>query len=277
VRALPLALLGAVTLAACGGGTERAARPAAGLPGRDRDPGGARGLPTQGLVAARRQGVVLAGLDGRALGHLNGFEVDVLAEQGRFDRVVYLRGPAGREWSVGPAGIRPASRPGVVPFPPGYDGCDPVAPRYVVCGRPAPAQTSRVARREAGGRLRPVVGPAMRTAHGVVGRWIGVHPSPDGRTLLLQWSGECEIPVAYVAASSGSGLRPVDRSATTTSVALGWTADGRALVSVAQGDCGLRAHAVTYAVDVAGGARTAIVRGETFLWGDASAGAAAGP
>ncbi len=33
----------------------------------------------------------------------------------------------------------------------------------------------------------------------------------------------------------------------------------------------------TKPVDLAGGARTAIVRGETFLWGDASAGAAAGP
>ena len=112
----------------------------------------------------------------------------------------------------------------------------------------------------------------MRTAAGVVGRWVGVYPAPGGRALLLQWSAECELPQAYLAGVSGGNLRPVADVASTQSVALGWTRRGRALVSVARGDCGRGAALVTYAIDPAGGSRTRIVRGEASLWGDASVG-----
>lgn len=277
MRRSAVALVGVLALAACGGGgTNRPAvsAPAPSLPGRELDPARTRALPAQGLVVDRKGGLVLVRLDGSVVGHLGGFRVDLLSEQGRYDRVVYVEDRGGREWSVGRRGLRRTSRPSVVRFPPGYDGCDRVVASYFICGRPGPRrQTSRVARRGADGRLHRVLGPAMRTRYGVVGRWIGVHPAPEGGVLLLQWSGECEIPRAYLAASTGSRLRPLDTSASTSSAALGWTADGRAVVSIVQGDCGRAAGTVTYAVDPHDGARTAIFRGSASFWGDASTGA----
>jgi hypothetical protein len=76
--------------------------------------------------------------------------------------------------------------------------------------------------------------------------------SPDGRTLLLQWSAECEAPVAYLADADGRRLRTVARDPATESVALGWARDGRAVVAFPHGTCGgAGPRRGTYLVDVA--------------------------
>lgn len=76
----------------------------------------------------------------------------------------------------------------------------------------------------------------------VMGRWRYAIPSPDGTMLLAQWSGECEVPTAFfvsvddgrsTAVTGQWGLRH-----TVESFALGWTADGRAVVMLPQGSCG---------------------------------------
>lgn len=63
------------------------------------------------------------------------------------------------------------------------------------------------------------------------GRWVSAMPSPDGRTLLAQWLGECEIPVAYLVPLATRKPRPVApalHGGASETVAVGWSADGRA-------------------------------------------------
>jgi hypothetical protein len=52
--------------------------------------------------------------------------------------------------------------------------------------------------------------------------------APDGRTLLGEWSGECEIPFGYLIDVGGAALTHV--FAPYPVAALGWTADGLARV-----------------------------------------------
>ena len=69
------------------------------------------------------------------------------------------------------------------------------------------------------------------------GRWVAALPSPDGRTLLAQWLAECEVPFAYVVPVASREPRPVvDRLV--ESIAVGWSADGRAKVFLPTGTCG---------------------------------------
>jgi hypothetical protein len=70
---------------------------------------------------------------------------------------------------------------------------------------------------------------------GAVGHWDSVVPSPDGSTLLAQWSGECEIPEAFFVSLYGSGARPLiphGRHGGPNTTALGWSPDGRAFAFV---------------------------------------------
>lgn len=75
---------------------------------------------------------------------------------------------------------------------------------------------------------------------GFSGRWRYAHEGPRG-VVLAQWSGECEIPSAYWKAP---GRRPElvtgghDLAYAPNSIALGWTADGRALVQLQHAGCG---------------------------------------
>jgi hypothetical protein len=71
-------------------------------------------------------------------------------------------------------------------------------------------------------RRLPVTAPA---AHGW---WRRVVTSPDGKTLLLQWSGECESRSTYLLSRRGGRPRAIFRSA--ESGAVGWSTDGRARV-----------------------------------------------
>ena len=75
----------------------------------------------------------------------------------------------------------------------------------------------------------------------VMGHWRDAWLSPDGSTILAQWSGECEVPVAFFVGETGD-LRPVtgerDWTRSALSVAHGWSRDGRAHVSLLDGGCG---------------------------------------
>lgn len=75
------------------------------------------------------------------------------------------------------------------------------------------------------------------------GHWQYGEVSPDGTTLLLQWTGECEIPTAFFAPATGGDPFAYDGAEdwadTPESFAVGWTSEGDAVVLVwGSGACG---------------------------------------
>nr|MDQ3823714.1 hypothetical protein [Actinomycetota bacterium] len=107
-----------------------------------------------------------------------------------------------------------------------------------------PARRSATIRRRAGATWRVLVaGPPGSVHDGMqIGHWAGAWLSPDGRTLLAQWSAECEIPIAFFVDVERGSMRPVTGEQRWTnapeSVALGWAPDGRARVRFPKGACG---------------------------------------
>jgi len=107
--------------------------------------------------------------------------------------------------------------------------------RFLLCRRSGSQDRGRFVFR---GRGRipieyPTAGPA--------GHWSGGFLSPNGRTLLLQWTAECEVPFAvFVAARGGTprlvfgGERLEDAQ---PAIAHGWTLRGEAIVE-AMPTCG---------------------------------------
>lgn len=97
--------------------------------------------------------------------------------------------------------------------------------------------------------------PAASRRAPLIGHWEWAAVSPDGRTLLAQWSVECEVPFAFLVplADGGepvlaTGGRPWYEQP--PSEALGWSTDGRPLIRVWKVGCGREAgrgtvHAVT--------------------------------
>lgn len=69
-----------------------------------------------------------------------------------------------------------------------------------------------------------------------VGHWAWAKISPDGKTILAQWSAECEVPIAYLVSAAGG--RPREAVPAYSSRALGWTNDGRAIIDVLESSCG---------------------------------------
>jgi hypothetical protein len=103
--------------------------------------------------------------------------------------------------------------------------------------------------------------------HSTGGHWRFAFPSPDGSRLLLYWSGECESPTAFFASAQGGDATSADGAGDwrgrPESAALGWTADGRALVLFGPGACaGGTQPAGVYAVD-GHGTNTLIVKTRT--------------
>ena len=81
------------------------------------------------------------------------------------------------------------------------------------------------------------------TDAGKVGHWAWAAVSPDEKTLLAQWSAECEVPLAFLVDLANGTPTPVtgesDWANSPESVALGWTTDGRAIVFLPHGPaCG---------------------------------------
>ena len=79
--------------------------------------------------------------------------------------------------------------------------------------------------------------PVTKPPGSKVGHWVTAYLSPDRKTLLAQWSAECEVPVAYFVAARGGTPRALSTGAE-ESVAHGWTGDGRAIVEFPKGVCG---------------------------------------
>jgi hypothetical protein len=105
--------------------------------------------------------------------------------------------------------------------------------------------TRRAIERLSGGRVERV---AVADPPGaVVGHWRWAALSPDGSTLLAQWSAECEVPFAFLVPASGGSPRLVTGEADWTdapeSEALGWTTAGEPIVHLPKGFCGKSATA----------------------------------
>ena len=101
--------------------------------------------------------------------------------------------------------------------------------RAGVCGSsPSPTEIRLLS---GAGRVRVLSGPVDPSGH-----WRYAVPSPDGRWVLAQWSGECEVPTAYLFALTGGPGRPVIGREFATS-AVGWAPDGRAVVTLWPGAC----------------------------------------
>jgi hypothetical protein len=111
-----------------------------------------------------------------------------------------------------------------------------------------------------GRRVLPIGSPgATATAAdaGLVGHWDWATLSPDGSTFLAQWSAECEIPIAFFVPAEGGRPRVVtgedDWATSPSSVALGWTTDGRAIVLFPEANpCGSVASPGLYLVALDG-------------------------
>jgi len=88
-------------------------------------------------------------------------------------------------------------------------------------------------------RLLPLT--VLRPPRARVGHWATAYLSPDRKTLLAQWSAECEVPIAFFVSARGGVPRAVsgerDWFDAPTSIARGWTSDGRAIVEFPQGVC----------------------------------------
>jgi hypothetical protein len=101
------------------------------------------------------------------------------------------------------------------------------------------------------------------------GWWTAAFLSRDGTRLLLQWSGQCEIPVAFFARMTGGAARPVTGEAglggAPESVALGWASDGRAVVDLPKGACGgVASRPGVYLIDPATRKRALVYRHSRF-------------
>jgi hypothetical protein len=85
------------------------------------------------------------------------------------------------------------------------------------------------------------------------GFWVPgrLFPSADGKVLLAQWSGQCEVQSTYLV-STQTGKRRAILGRADESSALGWTRNGSAKIKVPRPICG-GAHlaAGIYAIDPA--------------------------
>jgi hypothetical protein len=123
-------------------------------------------------------------------------------------------------------------------------GAERASVRFELCGYPYVKRgVSTVVRVDGSGR-RTIAGPAHRAPRGPTGWWRSVTLSADGRRLLAQWSGECEIPFAYVI-DTRSGRATVlgrdQRGGQAEALTLGWLGDA-ALVTLPHGACGSSAE-----------------------------------
>ena len=120
------------------------------------------------------------------------------------------------------------------------------SPGFRLCrqrfGQP-PRTPSTIQRRDGAGWSVLVAGPPGSVHDGLqIGHWENAWLSPDGETLLAQWSAECEIPIAFFVDVADRSMRPATGERrwvdAPESIALGWNADGRARVRLTKGYCG---------------------------------------
>ena len=93
------------------------------------------------------------------------------------------------------------------------------------------------------GSWRYVRADIRRRGSPLIGHWVAAMPSPDGRTLLAQWSAECEAQVAFFVPVDGGAPRAVsghrDWADSPSSAGFGWTPSGEARIAFHRGGgCG---------------------------------------
>jgi hypothetical protein len=126
---------------------------------------------------------------------------------------------------------------------------------YTVCGYPLQRRTTSSIWASFGRSAVRLTGPAeiVKQDSHPAGFWVPgrLFPSPDGKMLLAQWSGQCEVQSTYLVSAQTGERRPILRR-TDESSALGWTKDGAAKIIVPRATCGgSRLAAGIYAIDPA--------------------------
>ncbi len=118
--------------------------------------------------------------------------------------------------------------------------------RFVVCGMDSggldPKNQARIEVRTPAGRRVIARAPGHAYEDPLhAGSWSWAELSPDGRTIVAQWSAACEEPTAFVVSSQGGALRAVtgetDLRRAPESVALGWSRRGELVVDLGRGGC----------------------------------------
>jgi hypothetical protein len=202
------------------------------------DPGHLPRLPARGLVRETTAGVELESMRGKPLGTLDG--LDLAYDKTVSHSVVLRRGRELLTLDVQAGRVRHFFE-----FAATVPTCRLTDARIhrelFVCG----SAVRTVTYGPAGTR------PSLRVvarAPGKVGHWVWAEFAPRGGGFLAQWSGECEVPVAYLMLDGK--LRPYG----TESAALGWLPSGDALIHFPNGPCAGEARTVRgiYAVPRSG-------------------------
>lgn len=185
--------------------------------GAQLDPTALPSLPADGVqvwMDTRPRVVVLVGLDGHVYGHLDAGAMN--------DR------------EIAPDGRSVIDAPQQADNQPSTQGqCVTVAGIYELCRR---GVTNALVDSTTGKVL------ADGWPHVLGLGFTGASLSPNGRTLLASWSGECESPRAVFVPTGGGAVRTADGKSSPVrsaeSYALGWASDDRAVVGFPMGACG---------------------------------------
>ena len=199
-------------------------------------------LPPQGLVVGRNRGVAFVALDGRVLTVIHGLTL-----------------------------ANPTEAPGPILVRKGH--------AWYALDRAGHA-LRRIGREEAAA-MRTLDEPAIdlpAPASSMVdgepaGHWRFALLSPSGDRILAQWSGECEVPTAFILTLQSGPPEPITGAGSdvTESFALGWTRGGRAIAVLPYGSCGTGVTVPgVYAFDGSGAASlitTVPSSGSARMWG----------
>ena len=178
-------------------------------------------LPATGVAVESRGSVTLLGLGGKVARTLPGWQVE--RPFGAPVGIVYLRDPQRRVWRLSHGALERVAR---LPRVRVRSGCFSTAPHTRICGYPYGAGRSRLY----------LDGSVVRGSALAHGHWLLAELGEIGR-VVAQWSGECELPTAYI--GDEAGLEPVYPKPT-ESFALGW-AGPWAVVAFTVAGCG-RSH-----------------------------------
>jgi hypothetical protein len=193
------------------------------------DPGHLPALPAHGLARQAGPAVVLETLRGRRIGRLDGYDLAIP----RARHGLLLANRDGRLFALDPHRHRVRH---IVRMPEPTGGCRRVdatmRTSLLLCGR-----RIELARSWAGATPRKIV--VARAADRGGGVWAWAEFAPNGHDVLAEWSGECEIPTAFLIA--GGIVRPLGAATyrrAPESEPLGWLSDGRPVVQFRTGVCG---------------------------------------
>lgn len=195
------------------------------------------GLPPSGIAIQSGHAVRLYAMDGSLARTLAGYRfADGRSHE---DGVVWLRDPRGRLLELSGGRLAHSRRRPPRDAAYSHGDCRLGARRgdtlIELCGAPhAPARDATVVRVR--GTERVVLTHAVARVRGTSeGWWTSASLDPTGRTVLAQWSGECEIPAAFFVDAVHGGRTAIEGGR--EAEALGWWG-GRAVVQLLPGACG---------------------------------------